>query len=139
MQIRQLGLDELDSAYDVVRELRPALGYEEFEELIYAMRHQEYRMYGIFEGATLATFAGVSVRVSLEHRRHLLIEDFVTRSEFRRRGYGREMLRYLGDTARIFRCEQLLLSSELHNGSGGRTFLENEGFEKRATAFLKPL
>jgi GNAT superfamily N-acetyltransferase len=139
MQIRQLGMDELESAYDVVRELRTSLSYDDFEDLVYAMRHQEYRMYGIFEDDRCVTFAGVCVQVSLEHGRHLLVCDLITRCECRSRGYGTEMLRYLGDTARMFQCGRLLLASGVR-GPRVRAFLEKEGFAEAASlTFAKPV
>jgi GNAT superfamily N-acetyltransferase len=138
MQIRQLGLDELKCSHEVVQALRTGLSYDDFEDLVYAMRHQEYRMYGLFEDDRLVTFAGVCVQVSLEHGRHLFLYDLVTRPEYRSRGYGTEMFRYLVDTARMFQCERLLLAAEEHNRNT-HTFLEKNGFEKRACAFLKPL
>jgi len=136
MQIRQLGLDELDTAYDVVKELRTGLSYEAFEELVYAMRHQEYRIYGIFEGEQLITYAGVGVLTNLYWKRHLFIYELVTRDAYRGRGYGREMLQFLNDLARVLQCERIALTSG-HQRTEAHRFYESHGFASVSDAFVK--
>jgi GNAT superfamily N-acetyltransferase len=138
MQIRQLGLDELDSAYDVVKALRTDLGYDDFEDLVYAMCHQEYRMYGIFENGLLVTYAGVSVMVNLAWKRHLFVYDLVTRPGYRGKGYGAEMLRYLADTARILQCERIALTSGRQRTDAHR-FCHANGFLSVSDALVRTL
>lgn len=136
MQIRELGLTELETAYEVLKELRTALSYEAFEDLVYEMRHQEYKMFGIFEKGELVTYAGVSVQVNLYWKRHLFVYDLVTKSVHRNKGYGKEMLLYLGDIARMYQCEHLALTSGLQRKEAHR-FYEREGFDKASYAFVK--
>ena len=138
MQTREINLTELETAYEVVKELRDALSYDDFEDLIYAMRHQEYRMYGIFDGEMLITYAGVSIQVNLYWKRHLFIYDLVTRSSHRGQGYGKEMLIYLTDIARMFQCERLALTSNTQRNDAHR-FYEREGFERKSYVFLKEI
>lgn len=136
MQIRELALTELDVAYDVVKELRTQLSYDEYEDLVYGMRHQEYKIYGIFERGELVTYAGVSVQVNLYWKRHLFVYELVTRSSHRGRGYGREMLNYLRDIARMFQCERIALTSG-HQRSDAHRFYEREGFVSVSDAFVR--
>ncbi len=138
MQIRELALTELDTAYEVVKELQTQLTYDEYEDLVYAMRHQEYKIYGIFERGQLITYAGVCVQVNLYWRRHLYIHDLVTKATHRSKGYGKEMLLYLADVARMFQCECMALTSG-HQRSEAHRFYENEGFTSVSNAFVKPL
>ena len=138
MQTREINLTELETAYDVIKELRTELSYEEFEDLVYAMRHQEYKMYGLFNGEELITYAGVSVQVNLYWKRHLFVYDLVTKASHRSRGYGKEMLIYLHDIARMFQCEHIALSSGLQRMDAHR-FYEKEEFEKRSFAFVKSI
>ena len=69
MQIRELDLKELDTIYEVLSQLRRELSYKEFEDLIYDMRHMEYKMIGVMDGERLITYAGVSIQTNLYHRR----------------------------------------------------------------------
>jgi hypothetical protein len=112
MQIRELDLKELYTAYDIVKQLRSSLSYEEFEDLIYDMRHIEYKMFGIFEREELVSYAGVSVSTNLIYKRHLVIHDLVTDINKRNEGYTNMMYEYLNDYAKICLCENIVLLSD---------------------------
>ncbi|MEA3373346.1 MAG: GNAT family N-acetyltransferase, partial [Campylobacterota bacterium] len=136
MQTREIQLTELETAYEVVKELRTELSYDEFEDLVYAMRHQEYKMYGLFNGDELITYAGVSVQVNLYWKRHLFVYDLVTKASHHSHGYGKEMLIYLHDIARMFQCEHIVLTSNFERSDAHR-FYKKEGFEKTGYTLLK--
>lgn len=138
MQIRELDLKELENTYEVVSQLRTSLSYKEFEDLIYDMRHMEYKMIGIMENETLITYAGVAIMTSLSHKRHLYVFDLVTNNEFRGKGYGKMMLEYLHDYAKMGMCENIVLSSGFAREDAHR-FYEQEGFSKKSYVFVKNL
>jgi len=137
MQIREISLQELDIAYELIKELRE-LSYDEFEDLVYDMRHREYKMFGLFERNILLSYAGVVVQTNLYHKKHLYIDDLVTKTSSRSCGYGNEMLEYLEDYAKIFQCRHMVLSSGFTRESAHR-FYEQHGFSKQSFLFLKTL
>ncbi len=137
MQIREISLKELDTAYELIKELRD-LSYDEFEDLIYEMRHREYKMFGLFERDMLHTYAGIAVQTNLYHKKHLYIDDLVTKEGSRSYGYGKEMLNYLEDYAKMFQCEAVVLSSGFAREEAHR-FYEKYGFSKKSFLFFKPL
>lgn len=136
MQIRELDLKELFSAYEVVSQLRTSLSYKEFEDLIYDMRSMEYKMIGIMDGEDIITYAGVAVQTNLYHKRHLYVFDLVTDEKYRGKKYGKMMLEYLHDYARMGMCENIVLSSGLQRNEAHR-FYEKNGFIKKSYVFLK--
>lgn len=136
MQIRELDLKELVTVFEVLSQLRRELDYDEFEDLIYEMRSMEYKMLGVMDGETLITYAGVAIQTNLYHKRHLFVFDLVTDEKYRGRGYGKVMLEYLEDFARIAMCENIVLSSGVHREAAHR-FYENNGFSKKSFVFLK--
>ena len=138
MQIRELDLKELYTVYDVIKQLRENLSYDEFDDLIYDMRHMEYKMLGIMDGDKLLCYAGVAVQTNLYHKRHLYVFDFVTDEKHRARGYGKMMLEYLEDYAKMAMCQTLVLSSGFQREDAHR-FYEKNGFEKKSFVFLKAL
>lgn len=138
MQIRELTLKELDIAYDVVKQLRTTLSYDEFEDLVYDMRHIEYKMFGILEQERLVTYAGVSILTNLYHKRHLFVYDLVTDEAYRSQNFGKMMLEYLLDYAKMGMCENLVLSSGFQREDAHR-FYENDGFEKKSYVFVKSI
>ena len=136
MQIREMTLKELYTVYDVVKQLRAELSYNEFEDLIYDMRHMEYKMFGILERGELVCYSGVAVQTNLYHKRHLYIFDLVTDEKYRRQGYGKMMLEYLRDYAKTAACENIVLSSELEREEV-HSFYEKSGFLKKSLLFVK--
>ncbi len=138
MQIRELDLKELYTAYDVLSQLRTELSYKDFEDLIYDMRHMEYKMFGIMNGEELITFAGVAVQTSLYYKRHLYIFDLVTDKKFRGQKYGNMMLEYLTDYAKTHMCKNMVLSSSFSE-EDAHVFYEKNSFIKRSSLFVKPI
>jgi GNAT superfamily N-acetyltransferase len=117
MQIRELNLKEVETAYGVVSQLHGNLSYKEFEDLIYDMRHIEYKMFGIFERGNLVNYAGVSVSTNLTYKRHLMIHDLVTDSNYRKKGYADMMHEYLRDYAKTCMCENIILVTTLEENT----------------------
>jgi len=136
MQIRELDLTELQMAFDVVKQLRTNLSYDEFEDLIYDMRDMQYKMIGVMDGEALITYAGVAIQTNLYHKRHLYIFELVTDEKHRCKKYGNMMLDYLHDFAKISMCENIVLSSGLEKEDAHR-FYDVEGFSKKSFVFLK--
>ncbi|QOP43080.1 GNAT family N-acetyltransferase [Sulfurimonas sediminis] len=110
MQIREMTLKELYPVYDLVKQLYTELSYDEFEDLVYDMRHMEYKMFGILERGELVCYGGAAVQTSLCHKRHLYVFDLVTDEKHREKGYAKMMLEYLQDYAKTAACEKLVLS-----------------------------
>ncbi len=108
MQIRELDLKELYNIYDVVKQLYLELSYEEFEDLIYDMRHMDYKMIGIFEKDNLITYAGVSIQTTFLNKRHLKVFDFITSKEYDSKKYDELMKKYLVDFANVGMCESVI-------------------------------
>lgn len=136
MQIRELDLKELLTAYEVVSQLRTSLSYKEFEDLIYDMRGMEYKMLGIMDGETLITYAGVALQTNLYYKRHLYVYELVTDEKYRGEKYGEMMLEYLNDYAKMGMCENIVISSDLEKDDAHR-FYEKNGFSKKSFVFLK--
>jgi len=138
MQIREMDLKELYTVYDVLKQLRVTLSYEEFEDLIYDMRHMDYKMIGLLHRGELITYAGVAIQTNLYHKRHLYVFDLVTDEKFRGQGYGYAMLEYLVDFAKTGMCENIVLSSGFTKEDAHK-FYEKQGFKKKSFVFLKTL
>lgn len=136
MQIRELDLKELLTVYEVVSQLHTSLSYKEFEDLIYDMRDIDYKMVGIMDGERLITYAGVSILTNLYHKRHLYVYELVTDEKYRSKNYGKMMLEYLHDYAKMGMCENIVLSSGFPREEA-HGFYEKNGFVKKSFIFLK--
>jgi GNAT superfamily N-acetyltransferase len=78
-------------------------------------RAEGYRLLGAFEDepAHALAVAGFRVYHMLMWGRVLYVDDLSTLPEARRRGYGRQLLEWLGDEAKRVGCEHLQLDSGL--------------------------
>jgi len=136
MQIREMDLKELDVIYELLSQLRQTLSFKEFDDLVYDMRHMDYKMIGLFQRSELITYAGVAVQTNFYHKRHLYIFDLVTDSKYRGQKFGKEMLDYLEVYAKTAMCENIVLSSNFEREEAHR-FYEKRGFCKKSFLFLK--
>lgn len=138
MQIRELDLKELLTAYEVVSQLHTSLTYKEFEDLIYDMRHMEYKMIGIMDGDNLITYAGVAIQTNLYHKRHLFVYELVTDKKYIDKDYGKMMLDYLNDYAKMGMCKNIVLSSSFEM-EDSHSFYNKNSFTKKGYIFLKSI
>ena len=136
MQIREMNLKELDLIYEVLSQLRTELTFKEFDDLVYDMRHIDYKMIGILERGELITFAGVAVQTNFYHKRHLYVFDLVTDKKYRGKSYAKKMLEYLGDYAKTAMCENIVLSSGIQREKAHKFYREN-GFIEKSFVFVK--
>lgn len=138
MQIREINLKELDIVYEVLSQLRVDLSFKEFDDLVYDMRHMDYKMIGLFQRDKLITYAGVCVQTNFYHKRHLYVYDLVTDSAYRSKAFGKEMMEYLEVYAKTVMCENIVLSCGLQREEA-HSFYENSGFIKKSYVFIKSL
>ena len=111
MQIREMNLKELDVVYEVLSQLRDDLSFKEFDDLVYDMRHMDYKMIGLFEKDKLITYAGVAVQTNFYDKRHLFVFDFVTDAPYRSKGFGKEMVEYLKSYTKTAMCEKVVYAN----------------------------
>jgi len=139
MQILKLRKEDLKRAYEVLKELRTTLEYEEFIETLEIMQDkQNYTMFGLWDKGEIQSYAGVEIQTNLYWKRHLFIHDLVTKSSSRDNGYGKQMIDFLNDYAKMHKCENIALTSGSQRKDAHR-FYEREGFDKPGFVFLKYL
>ncbi len=136
MQIRELNLKELESIYCVLSQLYVSLSYDEFEDLVYDMRHVDYKMFGIMNGEILITYAGVVIGTNFYHKRHLVVFDFITDEKYEADRYGIMMLDYLKDYAKMAMCEKIVIQNYF---SKNDEVYKKNGFEKLNGEFVKTI
>lgn len=110
MQIRELTLKELDTAWELVKLLRTSLDYDTFEDLIYEMQDAKYTMIGIFENSELVAYAGVKITTNLYDKRHLCVQEFIVKPSAIEEKYKNFLDEYLKDYANIGACEKVVFS-----------------------------
>jgi GNAT superfamily N-acetyltransferase len=137
-------IEELDSAdawreaYPVIAQLRPQ-DEKVFVERMRRMYDERCRLFGLYDGKTLVSLAGVRELMTLYHGNHAWVYDLVTREDRRSEGFGAEILAYVEDWARERDCEVVELASALYREDAHRFYEEAAGYERFCYTFTKNL
>ena len=119
---------EIEACFPVMQELRPHLRKEEFLPRVRAQAASGYRLaYLEVDGRPVAV-AGFRFGENLAWGKFLYIDDLVTASAFRSKGYGATLLRWLHDLARANGCRELHLDSGVQRTDAHR-FYTREGMQ----------
>ncbi len=141
MEILELspGDSRLKHVYPVIRELRTELTEEEFHrQFEEGYRDSGYRIVALFDNGECLAAAGYRILTSFACDRFLYIDDLVTVSSSRSKGYGKSMNDYLVDTARKKACTCVRLDSGVNRQQAHR-FYFREGYIIACFHFGKPL
>ncbi|MDH5528055.1 MAG: GNAT family N-acetyltransferase [Nitrospirota bacterium] len=130
---------ETDSAiarcFSVLHQLRPHLEADSFVPRVRRQMERGYRMAFVEVSGEVVAVAGYRVADNLAWGRFLYVDDLVTDSGHRSRGYGGHLLERLADIARTAGCEQLHLDSGLQRVDAHRFYeahhMENTGYHFR--------
>jgi GNAT superfamily N-acetyltransferase len=123
---------EIAACYPVMRELRPHISEEEFISRIRKLEATGYKLAALRDAGEIVAVAGFRIGENLPWGRFLYVDDLVTRSERRSKGYGAKLLAWLKEFAAKEGCEQLHLDSATWRKEAHR-FYEREGL--RLTSF----
>ena len=139
MKIRQAGTDkEIVACYPVMRELRPHIPDIEFVNRVRRQEKAGYRLVFVEVDNDIVAIAGFRVGESLSWGRFLYVDDLVTSSKHRSKGFGAKLLSWLRDYAVAENCQQLHLDSGIHR-EGAHRFYEREGMSKTGIHFAQDL
>lgn len=133
MQFRELSSSELDEGFSLLSTLRLEITPEHYAEYLNAHSPHSYRPIGAFEKGALAIYAGISIHENLELGRYLIIDDFAVRTEYER--FSREMIDYLSDYAKMYKCESIVLWGKQR----GISIDDLVGFRPKRDGFIKTL
>jgi GNAT superfamily N-acetyltransferase len=103
--------DEVRRSFNVMRQLRPHLGEDEYVERVRAQRLAGYRLAAVQEAQQVLAVAGFRIIEMLVQGRHLYVDDLMTDETRRSKGHGRLLFDWLMDEARRHGCATLELDS----------------------------
>ncbi|WP_295053032.1 hypothetical protein [Sulfuricurvum sp.] len=131
MQFRELSASELVEGFALLTTLRPELTADQFDAFITSQYPKDYRPIGAYERGELQIYAGVSIRENLDLGRHLIIDDFAVYEGYEAK--SSEMIDYLGDYAKIHKCESILVWGKQR----GLSIDDLRGFRPKRDGFIK--
>ncbi len=115
--------EEIARCYPVVAELRPHLEAGPFVEQVVRQQRDGYRLAFLQDEEGVRACAGYRISESLSWGRFLYVDDLVTASTARSRGFGGELLDWLVAQARAAGCAQFHLDSGVQRFGAHRFYL----------------
>lgn len=126
MNIRIATTDaEIVTCYSVLQELRPHIAENQFLSQVRRQENAGYRLVFVQEPDAVVAVAGFRVGENLACGRFLYVDDLITLSAHRSKGYGAKLLSWLKEYAAKEGCLQLHLDSGIQRKEAHR-FYERE-------------
>lgn len=127
--------DDLLNAFSVIKQLRTHLTEEVYLDLIQDMISDGYKMFALYADANIVSFAGVIKLTNLYYGKHIWVNDLLTDTNQRSKGYGEALLSFIKDYAKDNGCEVVALSSGLLRLDAHKFYESKMGFDKASYVF----
>jgi len=115
--------EEIAACHSVMAELRPGFDADEFLRTVKRLAGTAGFQLAYLSDGGIKAVAGVRVSEWLAGGRYLEIEDLVTKSGERSKGYGGELFDWLVEYARKQQCRQLRLVSNVRRLDAHRFYV----------------
>lgn len=131
--------EQILATFPVMAQLRPHLTADDYLQRVRRMHPEGYLLAAATdEDGVPRAVAGYRFFEMLYAGRILYVDDLVTDEGTRSRGYGKQLLDWLGEQARERGCDQLHLDSGVHRPRAHR-FYFREGWVVNAFHFWRPV
>jgi len=121
MEIEELQTrEEWQEAFHVMRELRCNLDEQSYLDLLSSMVKEGYRLFALRDSGIIVSLAGISILTNFFYGRYTRIQDLVTTSSARSKGYGSRLIEFIEEVARRENCRVVALSSGLERTDAHR-------------------
>jgi GNAT superfamily N-acetyltransferase len=130
--------EEIARCFPVMLQLRPHLVEAGFVDRIRRMQQEGFHLAFLDDAGAVRAVAGYRFYDKLHSGRNLYVDDLVTDSDDRSRGYGGKILAWLTDEARANGCVQLELDSGVQRFDAHR-FYFRERMHVSAYHFVIPI
>lgn len=121
--------DEIMRSFDVFFELRPHLKNKEiFVDQIIEQQKEGYQIMAIEENKEIAACVGFRFIIMLAWGKILYIDDLITKTEFRGKGYGKKLLQHLTQIGKTHLREAIHLDTGYTRHVAHKIYLQ-QGFE----------
>jgi len=132
------GDGRLEAVFEVMKELRTHLTFEQFRDGYERAVPEGYRVAAVFEEDSCRAVAGYRLMHNLVSGHHMYVDDLVTAEESRSHGHGKQLNDYLVDVARREGCASVQLDSATYRREAHR-FYFRERYAIWSYHFVRPL
>jgi len=114
---------EIQRCFPVMRQLRPHLVEDDFVRKVRRQMAADYHLALLTDDGEVRSVAGYRFLENLYSGPHLYVDDLVTDSARRSRGYGERLFDWLEERARAAGCRTLELDSGVQRHAAHRFYL----------------
>lgn len=113
---------DIARCFPVIAALRPHLLADDFVARVQRQQAQGYRLAYLSEKEAVQSVAGFRIAEGLAWGKHLYVDDLVTHTDARSRGYGAQLFQWLIAYARTQECERVELDSGVQRFAAHRFY-----------------
>lgn len=135
---RATSAEQIKSCFKVMLQLRPHLIEHSYIEQVLRQIGQGYQLAYLEDEGEVKAAAGFRFLEFLAWGRVLYIDDLITDSDARRKGFGGKILSWVIEQAKIAKCHQVHLDSGPQRHDAHRLYL-NHGFKLNSHHFALEL
>lgn len=114
---------EIGECFQIMVQLRTTLSKEEFIKRVIKQQKYGYKLAVLKNNNKIIAVTGFRIFENLAFDKVLYVDDFVTDSENRSKGYGGKLFDWLIDYAKSKNCKLLLLDSAVHRFDAHRFYM----------------
>lgn len=115
---------EIDACYDVMSELRTHIAREDFLPRVRRqMEGFDYRLVYLEDEGEVKAVAGIRISEWLHGGKYVEIDDLVSKSGERSKGYGGKLFDWVVDFAKVEECDHVRLLSGVQRFDAHRFYL----------------
>ncbi|MBE1556761.1 GNAT family N-acetyltransferase [Sporosarcina limicola] len=130
--------EELLDVFSVIKQLRPQLDPDTFIKIFNdANENESYRMFALYSSKFPVAVIGFRTMTTLHNGKLIWINDLVTDSAYRSKGYGEKLLLYVIDWARENGYTGVSLSSGVQRLRAHSFYEDKMNFEKSSFVYKK--
>lgn len=130
--------DDIRRCFAVMRELRTGLLEAEFVPRVRCQQRAGYQLVFVERDGAVMAVAGFRLLESLSSGRFVYVDDLVSDSRHRSKGFGQALFDWLVSHARSLGCDNLELDSGVQRHGAHRFYLRNR-MEISSHHFRRPL
>ena len=120
--------DEIKRCFDIAVQLRPNYTEDTFVTQVKKQKQDGYLLAYLTDNNEVSALAGFRYLENLAWGKFLYVDDLVTSSEHRSKGYGKNLLDWLIQQAKLNHCQQLELDSGIQRKDAHRFYLREDMF-----------
>jgi len=117
---------DIAKCFDVMHELRPHLVRDDFVAMVRKMQKEGFKLAFLEMENKIVAVAGYRIYTNLHLGKHCYVDDLVTASEYRSKGYGNQLLIWVRNQAIEAGCNVLHLDSATHRERAHKFYFQRD-------------